>query len=287
MLCSASVMGLLEHAQPIRTDGIPTGTVARAPHQSIAPARPASFAELIGAPTVSLTETGPFPRFGTATEFWSELIQGRWQVVHRVDTSAYRYILARGSAPKRRLTVRERQVLDLVVAGATDKQVSETLDLSVSTVATHRSRAIEKVGLGSLALTTQLAWAARLEDTCSCVPTEVWAERAARGEFRVIRLPRLASRLPKSLSEAERAVAGWLTDGLSNREIADARKVSERTVANQIRSIFYKIGVGRRADLVVRLCRCDQSCAAAVRARQPRPSAAEPAPASSSCPASA
>ncbi|MGZ3421543.1 MAG: LuxR C-terminal-related transcriptional regulator [Polyangiales bacterium] len=53
-----------------------------------------------------------------------------------------------------------------------------------------------------------------------------------------------------ALTRAEREVVGAVASGLSNREIAEARGTSERTVANQIASIFRKLGVESRAALV-------------------------------------
>gem|GEM_PF-1141048 len=59
--------------------------------------------------------------------------------------------------------------------------------------------------------------------------------------------------LPANLSAAERIVALALVGGLSNSEIAKARKTSVRTVANQVASLFQKLGVRSRAEAVVAL----------------------------------
>lgn len=49
------------------------------------------------------------------------------------------------------LTPRERQVLDLVVEGESNKGVARHLDISEKTVETHRARVMEKMEAGSLA----------------------------------------------------------------------------------------------------------------------------------------
>jgi DNA-binding NarL/FixJ family response regulator len=59
--------------------------------------------------------------------------------------------------------------------------------------------------------------------------------------------------LPASLSAAERIVALGMLQGLSNSAIARARKTSVRTVANQVASLFQKLGVRSRAEAVVAL----------------------------------
>ena len=54
---------------------------------------------------------------------------------------------------------------------------------------------------------------------------------------------------PPGLSAAERSVAMAVVRGLSNTEIALERGTSIRTVANQMHSIFTKLGVASRAEL--------------------------------------
>jgi RNA polymerase sigma factor (sigma-70 family) len=59
------------------------------------------------------------------------------------------------------LTQREREVLDLVVAGKTNRDIAEALDISVKTVEAHRARLMEKVEADSVAELVQAALAAR------------------------------------------------------------------------------------------------------------------------------
>jgi DNA-binding CsgD family transcriptional regulator/AraC-like DNA-binding protein len=65
------------------------------------------------------------------------------------------------------------------------------------------------------------------------------------------------------LTDTERAVAMMVLDGASNAEIADARDVSVRTVANQLRSIFQKLGVCSRWDLTLLMTRRELEAQAA------------------------
>jgi DNA-binding NarL/FixJ family response regulator len=59
--------------------------------------------------------------------------------------------------------------------------------------------------------------------------------------------------LPAGLTAAERAVLDLLLAGESNRAIAQARGVAPSTVANQIGSLFRKLGVRSRAELARKL----------------------------------
>ncbi len=57
------------------------------------------------------------------------------------------------------------------------------------------------------------------------------------------------------LSEAERGIATLVVEGKTNAAIARARRTSPHTVANQIQSMFEKLGVGSRTALAQRLTR--------------------------------
>jgi DNA-binding NarL/FixJ family response regulator len=76
-----------------------------------------------------------------------------------------------------------------------------------------------------------------------------WARRA-RERLRALPsqpLPRPAAPLPAGLSEREASVLRLVADGKSNREIANALALSEKTIANHLTGIFNKIGVDNRA----------------------------------------
>ena len=49
------------------------------------------------------------------------------------------------------LTPREREVLELIVAGRLNKQIADDLGISIKTVEVHRARVMEKMGVHSLA----------------------------------------------------------------------------------------------------------------------------------------
>ncbi len=54
------------------------------------------------------------------------------------------------------------------------------------------------------------------------------------------------------LSAAEREVLRLVVSGKSNRNIAQSREVSERTIANQVASILRKVGARSRFELIRR-----------------------------------
>jgi RNA polymerase sigma factor (sigma-70 family) len=90
------------------------------------------------------------------------------RVVELVRECLERDRVARAGRDRRRilgerlgqLTQREREVLDLVVAGKLNREIAEALDISVKTVEAHRARLMEKLEVGSLAELVQAVLAA-------------------------------------------------------------------------------------------------------------------------------
>ena len=50
-----------------------------------------------------------------------------------------------------RLSPREREVLDLVVAGKMNKTIADAMNISIKTVEAHRAKVMDKMGVRSLA----------------------------------------------------------------------------------------------------------------------------------------
>lgn len=87
-------------------------------------------------------------------------------------------------------------------------------------------------------------------------PPELAAPREARvsrfsvdEEYFVLSYPLHVVRLPDTLAPAERAIARRIVDGASFREIAAERRTSARTIANQSKAIYRKLGIGSRLEL--------------------------------------
>src|SRR5690606_22843651 len=102
---------------------------------------------------------------------------------------------------------------------------------SAGSVTHHLRKALDRLGLRSrvelIRVTSQ--WAAAITG-----PTT----------------PSIAPRGYPELTAAERGITQLVIEGCSNREIAKRRRVSERTVANQLASIYRKLGSEDRHELV-------------------------------------
>jgi DNA-binding CsgD family transcriptional regulator len=185
-----------------------------------------------------------------ALRSWEGLVSGRWSMIDKFDTDGRRFIVAVKNDPvhhdTRGLTARERQVAEWVGLGKSSTEVAYILGVSDAAVTNCTARAQEKLGLQSRAelvsffaqngLRRKLAEVAIADDTLLVGASPLIDERTAAG-----------------LTRVENTMVVQLVAGSTNADIASRRGVSERTVANQVQSIFRKMGVRSRAELVVRL----------------------------------
>lgn len=132
-----------------------------------------------------------------------------------------------------RLDARDRRILELTLAGASLKQIAIELGLSSARACRVRRAALFRMGFHDL-------YAFVYASMQNAVPG-----------FEPPR-PRLAASVGL-LSQSESEVAELARLGLSNAAIAARRGVSPRTVANQLSSLFRKLGVQSRLELVLAL----------------------------------
>jgi DNA-binding CsgD family transcriptional regulator len=89
-----------------------------------------------------------------------------------------------------------------------------------------------------------------------------WSEQFFRdGEEYVVlnfSVPTATDDNPFGLTPTEWEVVGLILAGLSNELIASRRRRSARTVANQLQSIYRKVGVFCRVELARKLCEVGQ-----------------------------
>jgi DNA-binding CsgD family transcriptional regulator len=183
-----------------------------------------------------------------ALSLWKALVAGRWTIVDRWDADGRRYLVARRNQEKgrdpRALTAREVQAVEGAMRGEGNAQIAHALGIDDSTVATHLSRALRKLvlrrrehlldGRGRGQVTHfQLA---AMDYAVQSVDILGWLTSRSSG-----------------LTGAEQQVALLAVAGLSDVQIGQHRGTSPRTVANQLRSIFLKLGVRSRSELALRL----------------------------------
>ncbi len=97
--------------------------------------RPADFGRFTPAEAAVLTDVTPLV-CGTLSHHWGRLTDGGLRVVN---------------IALKRLSARERDVIDLVAQGFTSRAIGDLLSITLETVKTHRKRAYRKLGICSQA----------------------------------------------------------------------------------------------------------------------------------------
>lgn len=173
--------------------------------------------------------------------------RGECSLVDRFDADGRDYVVVYRNAATltdpRRLTCRERRCAEKAARGAANAEIAWDLGLSESTASTLVQSAMHKVGIIHRHHLGEIF------------------DPSPRTEPRAVSLAHIDERLSAvsiqsggvvqemALSRSERQVVLALLGGASNREIARARGTSDRTVANQIQSIYRKLGVRSRSEL--------------------------------------
>lgn len=90
-----------------------------------------------------------------ANAIWRGIVAGRWTMIDRFDRDGRRYILARRNdaetAPWSRLSPREEEIVRLAARAYSSKCIAYELGVGISTVTTHLSNAMAKLGVTSRA----------------------------------------------------------------------------------------------------------------------------------------
>lgn len=228
----------------------PSGKVADAR----GPARPTDARERLRAAARAIDRARTHQRSDPeeALELWQALVSGRWSLIDQHDSDGRRWVVARrndiAAGDPRGLTPREQEVAELVGLGEANKAIAYRLGVSQAAVSAHVRQAIDKLGLGG-----------RAELALFFAPAGPrW--RLSRMELAgepllVARSAGLREELLEPLTDAERAIALELVRGTTTDVIATERGTSASTVANQIGSIYDKLGVGSRGELAAALYR--------------------------------
>ena len=178
----------------------------------------------------------------------ASLLGGDWSVVDATRRDAELSILFRPG--RAAVTTREHDVIHAVLNGETDRSLSERLGITRQCVCGHLGNGLIKLGLESRfsALET---WRTLAEvekarsGRAKIAEVKVGAETLLSVRCPIAPRPEMEVRL----SAAETHVAWLISDGESNRDIAFTRGTAERTVANQVASIFAKLDLSRRFDV--------------------------------------
>jgi DNA-binding NarL/FixJ family response regulator len=182
-----------------------------------------------------------------ALALWQGLVAGEWSLVDHWESGGRRYLAAYRNCPElrdpRALTPTESAILKYLALGASNKDIGFALGLPLGTVSSCVTKVLKKLRLKrrvDLAVLGDPSRMDRLDVALDASDREV-------GILAVNARPRGAAAAALSIVELE--VASYVARGWSNDRIAGERHVSPRTIANQLRAIYEKLGITSRSQL--------------------------------------
>lgn len=192
------------------------------------------------------------------SEVWALLGKGKLKVVDEFTDDARNFLLLK-PPDQRRAPVpsfaRKLRGLETALTEGGLKVAAFELACKPPTVVLHARSVFAFMGLSCLfgrtpPLLVMAACAARGMPVLTARACELFE---AGGRVTVVSVPRLDLLATPLLSPGERDVVRLLFEGKSHAEIARARQRSPRTVANQLGSVFRKLHVSGRLELIHRL----------------------------------
>lgn len=208
------------------------------------------------------------PRDIDLAAVWQDLVSHRFRVVGYGYTERYcsLELMPVAHVVRRRWFPRQLFMTEQLLLGVPQKVVALECGLAPSTVAIAFAKCLRTLGLECRMqnvplLLAMAVHAARGTPHLSTASDTLRSD--ARRVCRTIQSERPDLRLDSLLPREQLAVVRLMLEGKSHREIASMRGRSLRTIANQLRQAYTKLGVGGRAGVIAWLLACPSANAAA------------------------
>jgi DNA-binding NarL/FixJ family response regulator len=186
-------------------------------------------------------------------EAWDDLVSGRARIVAAYATRSRHFLELVDSGSDRTccaLDSRSIAVLDLILSGTQQKVIAAETKRSASTVSGTAQRAMRALGLESHVSRFPMLLKVMYRAWQIPRPTRARVQGPNVGMPRIVNIFRPDACLQQRLSPSEYEVARDLVDGLRQEQIARRRCTAKRTIANQVASVYQKLGVSGRSELM-------------------------------------
>lgn len=195
-------------------------------------------------------------------QLWTELICGSCKVEGvQFSSQTCSLLVTRGQHAARArppLSQRDIEILERSLLDGARKFVAAEFELCSSSIAEALRRGLGFMGLSCwpsrIPLIVVMAAHARHAQASAARDPRIGA-KIRQNLRQTVCVSRPDSELARSLSPAEYAVTRLLIEGKSYAEMAELRKTSRRTIANQLASAFDQLGVSGRAELLCLLAK--------------------------------
>lgn len=189
---------------------------------------------------------------------WEHFTSGCWSPIDSFEHEGVLYVIAQRVPQElngsKALTLRDQAVLNKIAEGVSNKCIAYEVGLSQATISMVKAQIHEKLNVRSNAELARLLWVLRSSARPQAaavagywvIDRQEYVAFSGRAETANIAM----------LSRAERIVFEAVISGLATNEIASLRGATPRTIANQLASIFRKLQLGSRSELLARYAHC-------------------------------
>ena len=219
---------------------------------------------VVAAATESPTALAPAAdEAANLSALWTELIRGSCKVEETLFSSqTCTMVVRRSPLPahdgSRGLSARDIEILEQSLLAGVRKSVAVDFCLCPSSIAEILRHCFRFMGLSCwpsrIPLMLVMAAYAKHTEASPMPAKRVLAHNHGLAVQRVS-ASRPDLELLRTLSAAEYGVISLLVEGKSYAEIAELRRTSPRTVANQVASAFHRLGISGRAELLCLLAK--------------------------------
>jgi len=200
------------------------------------------------------------PPDARANRLWAYLVRGNAEIAVTSRSPLGDVLLIRMlDVPRPALDARTVEVLEHLLLGGSQKAYAYEIGVSASSVAFLAKQGLSLLGLQCLPSRAPVLLAVLV---CLSRMHGVRSRRLRVNEFELagdryveVVLTSATSLLAETLSDAESAVTDLLLAGKPYVEIAEQRRTSVRTVANQVRAAFTRLNISGRAQLMAMVAR--------------------------------
>jgi DNA-binding NarL/FixJ family response regulator len=183
---------------------------------------------------------------------WDHVVSGRWAPIDSFEYEATLYVIAQKNTAETQsrnaLTPREQAVLAAAAEGVPNKCIAYDQGISQGSVSLTLARMRERLNVRTAAELVRALWVLKPRECQQTTTGTGYWLTDGREYVSFSRAPVDAASIA-GLTRGERMVFQAVISGFSTAAIAAMRGSSERTLANQLASIFRKLNVGSRAQM--------------------------------------
>jgi DNA-binding CsgD family transcriptional regulator len=189
---------------------------------------------------------------GDLARVWSEIRRGDSIVADAFCTQSRHFVVLTPATEHKRVSPSDCRLLERVLLSDSQKRIAIDSGISESTLSMQSQRALNAIGSKAAPSKAPLVFAFLVRASEHGAPEGARVSRLSDGstEYGVVSMPRPEQRFELILTLAEYEVLCFLVEGWSYARIAFTRKTSVRTVANQVASVFRRLGVSGRSELI-------------------------------------